>query len=92
MAFAGDGQWPAVRPLEPELKFRPQHRDCGARADQFFGSAFPGLCSPKVTPSVFGPELAAAGDSNGSSCTVPSVMRVVLMPVSGSRWIGHARA
>jgi hypothetical protein len=24
--------------------------------------------------------------SNGSSCTVPSVMRVVLMPVSESKW------
>ena len=58
--------------------------------NQFFGSAFPGLCGPEVTSSLFGPpclELAAARGSNGSSCTVPSVIRVVLMPVSGSKWI-----
>ena len=61
-----------------------------ARVNQFFGSAFPGLCGPEVTSSLFGPpclELAAARGSNGSSCTVPSVIRVVLMPVSGSKWI-----
>src|SRR5215203_5483893 len=49
-----------------------------------------GLCGPEVTSSVFGKpclEFAAAGGSNGSSCTVPSVIRVVLMPVSGSKWI-----
>ena len=60
-----------------------------ARADQFFGSAFPRLCSPEVTSSVLGPpcrELAAPQGSNGSSCTVPSVMTVVLMPVSGTKW------
>ena len=60
------------------------------RVNQFFGSALPGLCGPEVTSSLFGPpclELAAARGSNGSSCTVPSVIRVVLMPVSGSKWI-----
>src|SRR5215208_5005846 len=91
---------PFLRADRAVIDHRPAdtRRLCGSAlrpADQLFGSAFPGLYSPEVTSSVVGLpcfEFAAAGGSNGSSCTVPSVIRVVLMPVSGSKWIDRTAA
>src|SRR5215217_7912904 len=66
----------AVPPCGPPISYlaRPS-RACAARRWRRLSSGPPCV------------EFAAAGGSNGSSCTVPSVIRVVLMPVSGSKWI-----